>query len=111
MVIEQFCNDVAGEFLLSKSELDTIQIKHNQSLEEVIANISEFSEARNLSRAMVAYKLFRMGLISRKNWKKLDAKLRELWAKEKAKSKSVTKPSESGPNYYIVRRHRLRKLF
>lgn len=109
VAIEQFCNDVAGEFLLPKGELDKIQINARQSVEESIAAISEFAEARNLSRSMVAYKLFRMGLIPWKNWQALDSKLRELWLQEKAKIKAKAKFSESGPNYYIVRRHRLGK--
>lgn len=109
VAIEQFCNDVAGEFLLPKGELDMIQFKANQNLEESIVIISEFAEARNLSRSMVAYKLFRTGFISWKKWRALDSKLRELWVQEKAKSKDMTKSSESGPNYYIVRRHRLGK--
>lgn len=108
VAIEQFCNDVAGEFLLPKGELNAIQLKHNQSVEEAITIISEFAEARNLSRSMVAYKLFRMEFISRKSWQILDSKLRELWVQEKAKSKRITN-SETGPNYYIVRRHRLGK--
>lgn len=109
IAIEQFCNDVAGEFLLPKSELGKIQINAGQSVEKSIAAISEFAEARNLSRSMVAYKLFRAGLIPWENWQALDSKLRELWVQEKAKNKARAKSSESGPNYYIVRRHRLGK--
>ncbi len=109
VAIEKFCNDVAGEFLLPKDELDKIQINAGQSVEESIVAISEFAEVRNLSRSMVAYKLFRMGFISLKNWQALDSKLRELWVQEKAKNKEKAQSSESGPNYYIVRRHRLGK--
>lgn len=110
IAIEQFCNDVAGEFLLPKGELGEIQINAGQSVEESIAAISTFSEVRNLSRSMVAYKLFRMGLIPWKNWQAIDSKLRELWAREKAKNKAKAQTgSDSGPNYYIVRRHRLGK--
>lgn len=109
VAIEQFCNDVAGEFLLPKGELGKIQINAGQSVEESIAAISEFAEIRNLSRSMVAYKLFRTGFIPWKNWQALDSKLRELWVQEKAKNKARAQSSESGPNYYIVRRHRLGK--
>lgn len=109
VAIEQFCNDVAGEFLLPKDELDKIQINSEQSVENSIAAVSAFAEVRNLSRAMVAYRLFRMGFIPWKNWHALDSKLRELWVEEKARNKARAKPSESGPNYYIVRRHRLGK--
>jgi Zn-dependent peptidase ImmA (M78 family) len=107
VAIEQFCNDVAGEYLLPTGELDTIQLKAGQSLEQSIAIISEFAEARNLSRSMVAYKLFRKGFISWESWQAYDKKLREMWMQERSKSKDMAKSSESGPNYYTVRRHRL----
>lgn len=109
VAIEQFCNDVAGEFLLPKVELSKIQINVGESIEESIAAISEFAKARNLSRSMVAYKLFRLGFIPRKIWQALDIKLQELWLQEKAKNKAKNISGESGPNYYIVRRHRLGK--
>ena len=86
-----------------------VQIKLGQSIEESIAAISAYADVCNLSRSMVAYKLFRMGVISWSNWQALDSKLRELWMQEKAKNKAQAKSSESGPNYYIVRRHRLGK--
>ncbi|MFC6522550.1 hypothetical protein ACFQAT_25340 [Undibacterium arcticum] len=58
---------------------------------------------------MVAYKLYRTGFISWNNWHALDSKLREMWAQEKAKIKAKPKTSDSGPSYYVVRRHRLGK--
>lgn len=109
VAIEKFCNDVAGEFLLPKAELAEIQIDAGQSMEDSIGTITEFAKTRNLSRSMVAYKLFRMGFISLENWQSLDSKLRELWVQEKARNKAKSQSSESGPNYYIVRRHRLGK--
>jgi Zn-dependent peptidase ImmA (M78 family) len=109
VAIEQFCNDVASEFLLPRDEFSTTQIKLGQTIEESISAISEYADVCNLSRSMVAYKLFRMGVISWNNWQALDSKLRELWVQEKAKNKAQAKSSDSGPNYYIVRRHRLGK--
>lgn len=109
VAIERFCNDVASEFLLPKDELGKLQINPGQSIEEVISAISGFAQARNLSRSMVAYKLFRTGFISLENWRTLDSKLRELWVQEKARNKAKAKSGVSGPDYYIVRRHRLGK--
>lgn len=109
IAIEQFCNDVAGEFLLPAEELSSIQFVTGQSLDQSIAIISAFAEARNLSRSMVAYKLYRAGSISWGDWNAFDSKLRELWIQEKEKIKVKARSSDSGPNYYIVRRHRLGK--
>lgn len=109
VAIEQFCNDVAGEFLLPKAELGKIQLDASWGLDASIEAISQFAEDRNLSRSMVTYKLYRAGFISWNNWHALDSKLREMWAQEKAKIKAKPKTSDSGPSYYVVRRHRLGK--
>ena len=105
--IEQFCNDVAGEFLLPEAELKLLALPTPWQVDSSLAAISKFAADRNLSRAMVAYKLYRAGKISFIQWQKLDSRLKELWAKEKSLNK--TKPNESGPSYYAVRRHRLGK--
>ena len=107
--IEQFCNDVAGEFLLPEAELKLLVLPNPWQVDSSIAAISKFAAERNLSRAMVAYKLYRAGKIPFVQWQKLDSKLKELWAKEKALNKAKPKESESGPSYYVVRRHRLGK--
>lgn len=106
--IEQFCNDIAGELLLPKEELEALQIGPNSELGEMIALISAFARKRHLSRAMVAYKLHRSGAIDRSLWRALDGKFREMWLQEKAHQKARDGAGD-GPSYYVVRRHRLGK--
>jgi Zn-dependent peptidase ImmA (M78 family)/transcriptional regulator with XRE-family HTH domain len=108
-IIEQFCNDVASEFLLPKSELNEFKINSQQSIEDTISLISDFARDRNVSRSLVSYKLFRVNLISKQYWQSLDIKLRELWQQEKIKNKAKEKPKGAGPEYYVVRRHKLGK--
>ncbi len=105
--IEQFCNEVAGEFLLPKSELIAISVDKTQPIEVLINSIAAFAKDRHISRAMVAYKLFRAGVIEREIWQKIDSRLREMWINEKAKKKIENKEKESAVSYYAVRRHRL----
>jgi Zn-dependent peptidase ImmA (M78 family) len=105
--IERFCNDVAGELLLPKAELKSLKIGNVSDIDAVIAMIAAFAEERNLSRPMVAYKLYRAGTVTLDAWRALDGKLREIWLREKAHHKERERKSDSGPSYYIVRRHRL----
>lgn len=105
--IEQFCNEVAGEFLLPRSELIAIAVDKTQPLEVLINSIAAFAKERHISRAMVAYKLFRASVIEREMWQKIDSRLREMWISEKAKKKIESKKKENAVSYYVVRRHRL----
>jgi hypothetical protein len=55
---------------------------------------------------MVAYKLFRMGHITAPLWRQLRIRFQQLWFAERERARSRT-DDEGGPNYYVVRRHRL----
>ena len=105
--IEQFCNDVASEFLLPASELGKLNVDRTTSVDDAIPLIAAFARERHISRLMVAYKLYRVGIIAQNTWRILNAKLQEIWLQEKAKKKDTSQKSDSGPNYYVVRRHRL----
>ena len=103
--IEQYCNDVAGEILLPARDLGSFAGR--SSFEEIVAAISEFAEARRVSRAMVAYKLFRVGRIDRPMWISLTTRFRDDWLATKQHEKEKQRAAEGGPNYYVVRRHRV----
>jgi Zn-dependent peptidase ImmA (M78 family)/transcriptional regulator with XRE-family HTH domain len=107
IAIEQFCNDVASEFLLPTSELGKLNVDGTTSVDDAIPLIAEFAKDRHISRMMVAYKLYRVGIIAQNTWRTLNAKLQEIWLQEKATRKESSQKSDSGPNYYVVRRHRL----
>lgn len=107
VAIEQLCNDVAGELLLPKTELQLFNSMELTDLESVTTQISVFASERRVSRQMVAYKLFRTGVIKQDFWRALDRKFREIWQQEKARSKIREGTKDSGPNYYVLRRHRL----
>lgn len=104
--IEQFCNDVAGEFLLPTNELLQLDIDNSTAFELAVNRITEFARDRNLSSSMVAYKLYRRNKINHENWKKLSKAFQDRWRKIREQRERESN-QESGPNYYIVRRHRI----
>lgn len=105
--IERFCNDVAGRFLLSVSELDELNINNDTGINDAIEQLMGFARRRHLSRKMVAYALLRAGRISQASWSQLDQAIDTLWQKERADRKERDRRKENGPTYYVVRRHRL----
>ncbi|WP_312016898.1 ImmA/IrrE family metallo-endopeptidase [Bradyrhizobium liaoningense] len=105
--VEQFCNDVAGRFLLPSAEIETLAGLRGASFESAVTRINDFAEQRNISRSMVAYKLLREGLIDRELWSRLTALFRSQWKAARASERERNREREGGPNYYVVRRHRL----
>jgi Zn-dependent peptidase ImmA (M78 family)/transcriptional regulator with XRE-family HTH domain len=107
--IERFCNDVASNFLLPAAELRELNIGVDTTPARAIELITVFANKRFVSRKMVAYGLLKANRIDLTTWRAFDAALSKLWQKEKAtdKQKGRESESDSGPNYYVVRRHRL----
>ncbi len=105
--VEQFCNDVAGRFLLPESEIAAAQGVAAMEFEAAAQFIAAFADARNVSGAMVAYKLFRLGIIERERWAQLSAVYRQHWLQNRVAARERSRENEGGPNYYTVRRHRL----
>ncbi|WP_063685480.1 ImmA/IrrE family metallo-endopeptidase [Bradyrhizobium stylosanthis] len=104
--VEQFCNDVAGRFLLPSGELQALNLR-GERFETVVARIGDFAEQRNISRSMVSYKLLREGIIDHELWSRLTALFRSQWKAARASERERNREREGGPNYYVVRRHRL----
>lgn len=105
--IERFCNDVASEYLLPASELAEILPLPSGSVEEKAAGIDAFARERNISRSMVAYRLYRSGAISEGRWSALNRHFRDRWREERTRRRERRPEEGGGPDYYVVRRHRL----
>ena len=105
--IEEFCNNVAAEWLLPARTLDEIEIERGRDLVEQKRHIGEFARARNLSRTMVAYRLLRTNRIARPTFESLRADFREQWRQLRDRHRARARKSEGGPSYYVVRRHRV----
>lgn len=100
--IEKFCSDVASKFLLP----DIADIKLGKA-DGLINEIDHFARARRISASMITYRLFVAGTISEKQWRQISSIFRERWLAGSAARKAKAKQSDSRPNYYVVRRHRV----
>lgn len=105
--LEQFCNDVASEYLVDASELRLIKVGGSTPQDVARSKINDFARPRHLSSSMVSYRLFRSGAISFDYWNQLRAFYRSMWLAARARKQATARLNESGPNYYIVRRHRV----
>jgi Zn-dependent peptidase ImmA (M78 family) len=104
--IEQFCNDAASRLLLDEAELRALQGR-DRGPEAAAADIGSFARQRNLSRSMVAFRLFRAGLIPERRWEELATAFKLEWLAHRERTRTEYREQTGGPSYYVVRRHRL----
>ena len=107
LAIEQFCNDVASEYLLPHRELRSLQPLPTGDSEALETALSEFARERNISSSMVAYRLYRAGTLNRRQWHHLSRAFRDRWMQSQADRRERARAQEGGPSYYVVKRHRL----
>jgi Zn-dependent peptidase ImmA (M78 family) len=105
--VEQYCNDVAGEFLLPTTDVRVLAPVVGSSMASLAGEITAFADARRVSTAMVSYKLLRTGMIGKTMWAALDRYFKDQWLHFKAREAKKNEATEGGPNYYVVRRHRV----
>lgn len=104
--IEQYCNNVASEILLPDAELDKLPHLSGDRL-EMMSVISDIANQRNVSRALVAYRFLKRHQIDQKQWSDLTEEFRRSWEAEKAKKKAQAANAKGGPDYYVLKRHRI----
>jgi hypothetical protein len=56
---------------------------------------------------MVAYKLFREGVIDHDQWRGLSNLFRAHWLRSREAQRARNRDRDGGPSYYVVKRHRL----
>ncbi len=100
-IVERFCNDVAGEVLLPTNEILRL------SAATFTEQIDRLAQTNRVSRAMVAYRAYRAGLIGKAAWAALDQRFKEEYLKFRQRESEKNKGVEGGPDYYTVRRHRV----
>ena len=105
--VERFCNDVASHFLLPNTELELVGVNRRSDRQAAALAISRFAEDRLLSRTMVAYRLFRAGALSGASWQELSEQFESEWRQNRAGQRERNRDLDGGPNYYVIRRHRL----
>src|ERR1700733_9147780 len=107
--IERYCSDVAAEILLPPRELEEFTRMGSPTLDRLAQQVSQFADKRNISRAMVAYRVFRTGAITERTWEDLRDKFYKELTAHKEREALKQKSRDGGPSYYVVRRHRIGK--
>lgn len=107
--VEGFCNDVAAEILLPRGPFNDLEVSESMPAREAVDRIAQFASSYNVSGSMVAYALYRQGRISRDGWLAIRDEFKRLWQGNVEQRRQQSRASESGPSYYVVRRHRVGK--
>lgn len=105
--IEKFCNDVAGEFLLPPSQIPDMSRLLEADVATVQVETRRLAEIWNVSETLIVYRLARNGWIARDVAASLFRMFAARWSGDRQRAKESRDSDESGPNYYVVRRHRL----
>ena len=105
--VEQFCDDIAGDFLLPPDALERLDIGDVSNFEDVSDRISAFAKESRVSRTMVAYKAYRASKIGYDLFNRLSSGYRREWRARKQRGRTNAPDQNGGPSYYVLRRHRL----
>lgn len=102
---ERFCNDVAGELLLPKQAL--ARLPRLVTVEAVMQEAEILCREWHVSKAMAAYRLWRERKTNTETYGEVVHILAEQWQRQRDRERDQSRNTEGGPNYYVVRRHRL----
>lgn len=107
--VERYCNRVAARILLDPLDLQQVSFDGLQTVTEKAKVVSDFAQGRNLGRSMVAYQLYQLGLLAQAEVHEMFQSFAAQWQGQKAAEKEKNNQSDGGPDYYLVRRHKLGK--
>ena len=107
--IERFCDDVASEFLFPLEESKELTFAQGTDFDTIAEQINARSNAANVSRTMLAYKVWRSGGIEQDMFNRLKNTFRSQWLREREERREQMRQQQSGGmvNPYVTRRHRL----
>ncbi len=106
--IEQFCNDVASFVLLPESfEPKRPAILSKSDAATTQGYIEQAASTWGVSEPLIAFRLRRLGWITPSLYQQLSSVFAARWRDQKAAVKTKNQAKEGGPNYYVVKQHRL----
>lgn len=106
--VERFCNDVASSLLLPNNEVVQTGVDRDTSVDDAAELVGAFAKQRLVSRSLVAYRLYLASRISETTWRALRERFVAEWLRNKnARRERDRAKRRNGPDYYVVRRHRL----
>jgi Zn-dependent peptidase ImmA (M78 family)/transcriptional regulator with XRE-family HTH domain len=103
--VERFCNDVASELLLPDQAL--VRLQRLTTADSVLQEAEILCREWHVSKAMAAYRLWRAQKADADTYGEVVRILGDQWQRQRAVEREKSKATDTGPNYYIVRRHRL----
>ncbi len=106
--VEQFCNDVASAYLLPEEALAALEPSLLER-EELASAIATVAKTHNVSRTLVAYRLFRFGRIAGQEYRGLVSGFRAQWLNKREERREAARATDGGPTFYTIRRHRTGK--
>jgi Zn-dependent peptidase ImmA (M78 family)/transcriptional regulator with XRE-family HTH domain len=102
--VEKLCNDAAAAVLIDRAELADLPLSGDAG---DVRQIDALADRARVSRTMVAYQLHLAGRLTRDRWEGLRDQFRAEWLALKERERERNRTKDGGPNWYIVRRHRL----
>jgi len=105
--VEQFCDKVASEFLMSEAELrDEFSYETLGDFYTSVDAISYFANERNVSSSLVAFRLLSREAITQATFNDLSKHFYERWRAAQERQKQKAKATSGGPSYYVMKRLR-----
>lgn len=102
--VEQLCNDTAAAILVAPGEIADLPLEGGA---RDVSQINWLADRARVSRSMIAYQLYRSSRLTQRRWEELRDQFRFEWQAGKAREKEKNRGSAGGPDWYVVRRHRL----
>ena len=108
-IVERFCNEVAGEFLLPPEAVERIAATNPTGfdLDSALSLTADVARVWNVSQGVVAYRFLLNGWISNQVATEMFRAFADRWRVERQRTREAREPDETGPGYYLVRRSRL----
>jgi Zn-dependent peptidase ImmA (M78 family)/transcriptional regulator with XRE-family HTH domain len=105
---ERFCNDVASLILLPADFAPKESIRFAPGDRKSASDfIKEVSIKWSVSEPLIAFRLRRLGWINGSVYHDLNQMFASRWKTHKVDTKAANRESEGGPDYYVVKQHRL----
>ena len=90
--------------LVPSSEIESLMLPDEFDLRSAVNAIDAFAATRNVSRSMIAYKLYRARRISDTQWGNLQTHYREHWTRERERRKEQDRKAGGGPSANVILR-------
>lgn len=99
--IERFCNRVASEFLMPKAEIEAAW--QNVNKPNLAYAVSSMAKEFSISRAAIANRLWKLGMMDDDDWWRLYRMYQEEWRRHRERLRE----GDGGPTYHINKRSQL----